>query len=171
MRRATGRPKTARNWAAATFCRVSRRPAPPARKRAKQQGSRGGEYKNPPLAAADRMWCQRKESNPRPTDYKSAALPTELLWQRISDYIQKRRAGNRGAAPCGKNARNEHKSRSSRPAGSASVPKTEPSRRPGLGLLSFRCVGAAASLGFVFYLGKHARSVDALSCRSCLRLR
>ena len=23
-------------------------------------------------------WCRRKESNPRPTDYKSVALPTEL---------------------------------------------------------------------------------------------
>ena len=23
-------------------------------------------------------WCWRQESNPRPTDYKSAALPTEL---------------------------------------------------------------------------------------------
>ena len=25
-------------------------------------------------------WSQRQESNPRPADYKSAALPTELLW-------------------------------------------------------------------------------------------
>ena len=25
-------------------------------------------------------WSQRRESNPRPADYKSAALPTELLW-------------------------------------------------------------------------------------------
>ncbi len=25
-------------------------------------------------------WSQRRDSNPRPTDYKSAALPTELRW-------------------------------------------------------------------------------------------
>jgi hypothetical protein len=25
-------------------------------------------------------WSQRRDSNPRPADYKSAALPTELLW-------------------------------------------------------------------------------------------
>lgn len=26
-------------------------------------------------------WCQREESNLRPTDYESVALPTELRWQ------------------------------------------------------------------------------------------
>jgi hypothetical protein len=26
------------------------------------------------------MWSQRRDSNPRPTDYKSVALPTELRW-------------------------------------------------------------------------------------------
>jgi hypothetical protein len=25
-------------------------------------------------------WSQRRESNPRPTDYKSVALPSELRW-------------------------------------------------------------------------------------------
>ena len=28
----------------------------------------------------EKVWSQRQESNPRPADYKSAALPTELLW-------------------------------------------------------------------------------------------
>ena len=27
-------------------------------------------------------WSQRRDSNPRPTDYKSVALPTELRWPR-----------------------------------------------------------------------------------------
>ncbi len=27
------------------------------------------------------QWSQRRESNPRPTDYKSVALPSELRWQ------------------------------------------------------------------------------------------
>ena len=26
------------------------------------------------------IWCQRKESNPRPAHYECAALPTELRW-------------------------------------------------------------------------------------------
>ena len=26
------------------------------------------------------MWSQRRDLNPRPTDYKSVALPTELRW-------------------------------------------------------------------------------------------
>jgi hypothetical protein len=26
-----------------------------------------------------KKWCRRKDSNPRPDDYKSTALPTELL--------------------------------------------------------------------------------------------
>ena len=26
------------------------------------------------------FWSQRRESNPRPTDYKSVALPSELRW-------------------------------------------------------------------------------------------
>ena len=26
------------------------------------------------------IWSQRRESNPRPTDYKSVALPSELRW-------------------------------------------------------------------------------------------
>ena len=34
-----------------------------------------GFYPELPVA-----WSQRRESNPRPADYKSAALPTELLW-------------------------------------------------------------------------------------------
>ena len=36
------------------------------------QSAAFGHFANPP------RWCRRKESNPRPTDYKSAALPTEL---------------------------------------------------------------------------------------------
>ena len=27
------------------------------------------------------IWSQRRESNPRPTDYKSVALPAELRWR------------------------------------------------------------------------------------------
>src|SRR5579872_7508125 len=45
----------------------------------------------PPLAGGSASWLmsfrrlrlhvsQRRDSNPRPADYKSAALPTELLW-------------------------------------------------------------------------------------------
>ena len=26
-------------------------------------------------------WSQQRDSNPRPADYKSAALPTELCWR------------------------------------------------------------------------------------------
>jgi hypothetical protein len=38
-----------------------------------------------PLAAREPLhcppnWSQRRESNPRPTDYKSVALPSELRW-------------------------------------------------------------------------------------------
>ncbi len=32
------------------------------------------------LSPGCHAWSQRRESNPRPADYKSAALPTELLW-------------------------------------------------------------------------------------------
>jgi hypothetical protein len=32
-------------------------------------------------------WSQRRESNPRPTDYKSVALPSELRW--LSKNISK----------------------------------------------------------------------------------
>ena len=37
-------------------------------------------YSLPPLTAREPLqtWSWREESNPRPTDYKSAALPTEL---------------------------------------------------------------------------------------------
>ena len=31
-------------------------------------------------------WSRRWDSNPRPADYKSAALPTELLRQKIKNY-------------------------------------------------------------------------------------
>lgn len=31
-----------------------------------------------------RHWCWREELNPRPTDYESVALPTELLQQEIN---------------------------------------------------------------------------------------
>ncbi len=34
----------------------------------------------PPRVTASTSWSQRRDSNPRPTDYKSAALPTELRW-------------------------------------------------------------------------------------------
>ncbi len=40
-------------------------------------------YSLPPLAAREPLhipWSQRRESNPRPTDYKSVALPSELRW-------------------------------------------------------------------------------------------
>ena len=30
------------------------------------------------------VWSQRRDSNPRPTDYKSVALPTELRWPAVS---------------------------------------------------------------------------------------
>jgi hypothetical protein len=32
------------------------------------------------------IWSQRQELNPRPADYKSAALPTELLWPEKNDF-------------------------------------------------------------------------------------
>lgn len=31
----------------------------------------------------DFFWCRQKESNPRPTDYKSVALPTELYRHQV----------------------------------------------------------------------------------------
>ena len=34
-------------------------------------------------------WSQRQESNPRPADYKSAALPTELLWLDTVAFLTK----------------------------------------------------------------------------------
>ncbi len=34
----------------------------------------------PILSTANSSWSQRRDSNPRPADYKSAALPTELRW-------------------------------------------------------------------------------------------
>src|SRR2546422_663986 len=33
------------------------------------------------------LWCRVEESNPRPTDYKSAALPTELTRHRETLYV------------------------------------------------------------------------------------
>jgi hypothetical protein len=38
---------------------------------------------------------QRRESNPRPADYKSAALPTELLWRLNSNIVLLRRSAPR----------------------------------------------------------------------------
>jgi hypothetical protein len=32
-------------------------------------------------------WSQRRDSNPRPTDYKSVALPPELRWQQVNTSI------------------------------------------------------------------------------------
>ena len=34
-------------------------------------------------------WSQRRDSNPRPTDYKSVALPTELRWRHFICLIKK----------------------------------------------------------------------------------
>jgi hypothetical protein len=34
------------------------------------------------LCFSDLIWCRLEDSNPRPTDYKSAALPTELSRRR-----------------------------------------------------------------------------------------
>ena len=33
----------------------------------------------PPYLSLLKGWCRMRDSNPRPTDYKSAALPTELI--------------------------------------------------------------------------------------------
>jgi hypothetical protein len=56
----------------------------------------GGGFEPPKASPADlqsapfgrsgtppRNWSQRRDSNPRPTDYKSVALPTELRWRII----------------------------------------------------------------------------------------
>ena len=42
----------------------------------------GGASSPPPFRSgpAPPLLSQRRDSNPRPADYKSAALPTELLW-------------------------------------------------------------------------------------------
>src|SRR5690625_3999738 len=32
------------------------------------------------------QWCQQEESNPRPSHYECAALPTELCWQSVAHY-------------------------------------------------------------------------------------
>ncbi len=37
-----------------------------------------------PLRDLGRSWSQRWDSNPRPPDYKSGALPTELRWRGVS---------------------------------------------------------------------------------------
>ena len=39
------------------------------------------------LFATPPEWCRRKESNPRPTDYKSVALPTELHRQKLLWWV------------------------------------------------------------------------------------
>ena len=36
-------------------------------------------------------WSQRRDSNPRPTDYKSVALPAELRWPRLRILLIKHR--------------------------------------------------------------------------------
>ena len=33
----------------------------------------------PPVRSSDRVWCRMQDSNPRPSVYKTAALPTELI--------------------------------------------------------------------------------------------
>ena len=40
------------------------------------------EYLQPFLKSITVKWSQLSESNRRPTDYKSVALPTELSWLR-----------------------------------------------------------------------------------------
>jgi hypothetical protein len=44
-----------------------------------------GRSGTPPRAS---VWSQRRDSNPRPTDYKSVALPAELRWPQLQNkYI------------------------------------------------------------------------------------
>ncbi len=52
-------------------------------------------------------WCRLRESNPRPTDYKSAALPTELSrpWSASKSHVLfLDRAGVLGKPSCGTDA-------------------------------------------------------------------
>src|SRR5579859_5328158 len=39
------------------------------------------------------IWCRLQESNPRPSVYKTAALPTELSWPRGRVYFTRRSVG------------------------------------------------------------------------------
>ena len=41
-------------------------------------GYLANKNKREPLRAPFYIWCRQQESNPRPTDYKSVALPSEL---------------------------------------------------------------------------------------------
>jgi hypothetical protein len=41
-----------------------------------------GRSGTPPGAS---VWSQRRDSNPRPTDYKSVALPAELRWPQLQN--------------------------------------------------------------------------------------
>gem|GEM_PF-390992 len=46
-------------------------------------------------------WSQRQESNPRPADYKSAALPTELLWPGwLASCLNSKKHGQPRTDPC-----------------------------------------------------------------------
>ena len=44
---------------------------------------------------AIKIWCRRKDSNPRPPDYKSDALPTELLRR----YLLTLQTGQKSSCP------------------------------------------------------------------------
>ena len=45
-------------------------------------------------------WCRLRDSNPRPTVYKTVALPTELNRRRATDGYQRGRAGARDRGTC-----------------------------------------------------------------------
>ena len=59
------------------------------------------------------IWCWREESNPRPTDYKSVALPTELR-QQDAQFNARRAVFSNLAAPDGGDA---VQSKAAHPAG------------------------------------------------------
>ncbi len=56
------------------------------------------ESRPPSPNAFPEGWSQRQESNPRPADYKSAALPAELLWPRRLPKPAARGKGSTGPA-------------------------------------------------------------------------
>ena len=51
------------------------------------------DYQEKATAAIEAWWCRQRDSNPRPPDYKSGALPTELYRRATSETVTKEPTG------------------------------------------------------------------------------
>ena len=70
---------------------------PPNPEGAELQSAAFSHFATPPIG-----WCRRKDLNPQPTDYKSVALPIELLrqeWWRMTGSNRRPPACKAGALP------------------------------------------------------------------------